>query len=79
MLGVRAFTPVLPCCAREELFEGWGRTLPSNLSCLDQYLQAESDFNKRALSQLSYLHDRLSPAHINPALSLLALCDVEVF
>lgn len=56
--GVRAFTPVLSCCAREELCEQWGRTLLSNRSCLDQYLQPESDFNKRTLSQLSYLHDR---------------------
>lgn len=58
LLGVRAFPPVLSCRAREELCEKWGHTLLSNLSCLDQYLQPESDFNKRTLSQLSYLHDR---------------------
>lgn len=52
-----------------------------NLSCLDQYLQQESDFNKRTLAQLSYLCDRWNPADINPGLSpvsLLALCDIDV-
>lgn len=53
--------PVLSRCAREELCEKWGCTLLSNHSCLDQYLQPESDFNKRTLSAL------LSPWQIDPS------------
>lgn len=78
---VRAFTPVLRCCTGEALCGRQGCTLLFNLSCFDQYLQQESDFNKRTLSQLSYLPDRWTPANINPGLapvSLSALCDTDV-
>lgn len=54
--GVSVFPPVL--CHQRELCERQGCALLFNLSCLDQYLQQESDFNKRTLSWLSYLHDR---------------------